>query len=378
MHSDHRLLPWFHLKSVPGIGNHLIKRLIESFGRPEAVFGAAPQELLVVEGVTPQLAERIIRHRVPAAVENELERLERSEFEVLTYSDPDYPRLLREIPDPPPFLYVHGRMPGGIANIAVVGSRHATRYGLDITAQLCADLARRGLTVVSGMAVGIDTAAHEGALLGGGRTIAVLGSGLSRVYPAANRDLFQRIAGHGAVLSEFALQAEPEKHHFPVRNRIISGMSLGVVVAEATKKSGSLITATLALEQNRDVFAVPGSIQSFKSVGTHTLIKQGAKLVENAQDVIEELQAMLDGAQQPEQDPFRPGAPEEPMPVLTADESEVAAALETYPIHIDALLDHVSMDAARLASVLLTLELKGVARQLPGKLFCLAAPTGSG
>ena len=204
----------------------------------------------------------------------------------------------------------------------------------------------------------------------------MLGSGLSRVYPAANRSLFDRIATQGAVVSEFALHAEPDAHHFPARNRIISGMSLGVVVVEASRKSGSLITARLALEQNREVFAVPGSIQSFKSIGTHTLIKQGAKLVENAQDVIEELRPMLgDGQPLPQ---TVPAAPVAPPPVLSAEESAVLAALETYPIHIDDLLGCLPLDAAKLASVLLTLELKKVVRQLPGKYFCRGDSSGSG
>jgi DNA processing protein len=225
----------------------------------------------------------------PAGAAAEIERALRQGCRLVTLTDPDFPLLLREIPDPPPFLYVRGDLAGCPRPIAVVGSRNATAYGVETTHRICKDLAGLGFTVVSGMALGIDAAAHEGALSGQGRTVAVLGSGLDNIYPPQHRRLAERIAGSGAVISEFPLQAGPEAHHFPVRNRIISGMSLGTVVVEATKDSGSLITARLAAEQNREVFAVTGSIQSFKSMGTHTLIKEGATLVENVQDIVAEL-----------------------------------------------------------------------------------------
>jgi DNA processing protein len=366
MHLD-RLLPWFHLKSVPGIGNHLMKRLIDRFQSPEAVLQADLQALSQIEGLTRRQAEKLKRHRLPAQAEAELAKIQRSEFEVITYLDPQYPRLLREIADPPPLLYLYGQIEPDAGYVAMVGSRNATGYGIETTLNLSADLANLGLTIVSGMALGIDTAAHEGALRSSGRTVAVLGSGLDQVYPAANRRLFHRIAETGAVVTEFAMNARPEAHHFPLRNRIISGMSLGVVVVEASTKSGSLITARLANEQNREVFAVPGSIQSFKSTGTHTLIKTGAKLVENARDVIEEIMPRLKAAppdrvlnQQP--DPAR-------NPHLTEKESEVLKGLAVYPVHIDELQQRLSISGSELLGVLLTLELKGVVRQLPGKYF---------
>jgi DNA processing protein len=220
------------------------------------------------------------------------------------------------------------------------------------------------------MALGIDAAAHEGALAGHGRTVAVLGSGLGRIYPTQHLRLFERISASGAVVSEFPLQAEPDAHHFPIRNRVISGMSLGTVVVEAGKNSGSLITARLAAEQNREVFAVPGSVQSFKSVGTHTLIKQGAKLVENVQDIVSELGHFLTDAQ--------PGSgPQPPPPIekrhrLTAEEADVYKALGPYPLHIDELVRKLAMDAGRLSGILLQLELKGIVMQQPGKLFSVA------
>ena len=373
MHLD-RLLPWFHLKSVPGIGNHLMKRLIDRFQSPEAVLQADPEELSRTDGVALRLANKLKRHRLPGHVEIELENIQHSGFDIVTYTDAHYPRLLREITDPPPFLYVYGRIDSESANIAVVGSRNATGYGIDTAFQLSADLAGLGMTVVSGMALGIDTAAHEGALSTDGCTIAVLGSGFNHVYPAKNRRLFQRIADTGAVVTEFELNAKPEAHHFPLRNRIISGMSLGVVVVEASTRSGSLITARLANEQNREVFAVPGSIHSFKSTGAHTLIKKGAKLVENAQDVVEEIMPRLAFAPPGSLNSEAPKT--QPAPQLTEMESAVFERLEVYPIHIDDLQERLGMPGSQLLSVLLNLELKGIVHQLPGKFFACCSDAG--
>jgi DNA processing protein len=311
---------------------------------------------------------------MPRKVTAELDLLAHKHYRITTQADPDYPQLLREIPDPPPFFYVSGRLNSSALKIAVVGSRNATQYGLTTTKNLCADLAALGITIVSGMARGIDTAAHQGAMAGGGKTIAVLGSGLERIYPAENTKLFHRISQNGAVVSEFDLLTEPEGHNFPRRNRIISGMSLGTVVVEATKKSGSLITARLAAEQNREVFAVPGSIQSFKSTGTHTLIKQGAKLVEHAQDIIEELAPYFENKECPGMAPFT--ETHESPPSLSADELRVYKALEPYPIHIDKLVRKISMEPGQLSGILLSLELNGMIQQLPGKFFILVDRSG--
>lgn len=363
------LLPWLSLKSVAGVGNHLFKRLIIHFKSPEMVLNAPRRELLQVDGVTSGVADAIRNHKASDKLQRELEQIDRHGFHLVTLPDPTYPALLREIPDPPPYLYVYGKLEGSIDNIAMVGSRHATIYGISATRNLSKDLARLGITVVSGMARGIDTAAHEGALMGKGKTIAVLGSGLDRVYPAENKKIYHRISQQGAVVSEFALKTEPEAHNFPIRNRIISGMSLGTVVVEASKKSGSLITARLALEQNREVFAVPGSVQSFKSIGTHTLIKQGAKLVEHAQDIVEELES------------FRPiqnttnfenhNEPEDIIATLAPPEVLVYNSLGPYPEHIDVLVRKTSMEPGKLSSILLKMELNGIVRQYPGKLFSI-------
>ena len=358
--------PWFYLKSVPGVGNLLCKRLIDRFKSPENALQASDQELLQVNGLTQRHVAAIKNHK-PENIEAELALAANKDYRFVTLTDSNYPRLLREIPDPPPFLYVYGRLEGNSANLAVVGSRNATGYGLSTTKDLCTSLASYNLTIVSGMARGIDTAAHQGALAAGGKTIAVLGSGLERIYPVENRKLFHRIAENGAVVSEFPLMAGPEAHHFPIRNRIISGMSLWTVVVEATRKSGSLITARLAAEQNREVFAVPGSIQSFKSAGSHTLIKQGAKLVEHAQDVIEELVPLVPFNQRLENN--SPDLTNKKLELLSDDEVRVYQALDPYPVHVDDLARKISMEPGKLLSMLLKLELNGMVQQSPGKLF---------
>ncbi len=366
--------PWFLLKSVPGVGNLLGKRLLDNFKTPQNIFQASAESLLQVEGVSKRHVTALKNHKLTWKVKAELDLLAGKNYRIITLADSNYPRLLREIPDPPPFLYVSGQLDHSSVNIAVVGSRNATRYGLTTTKSLCADLASLGITIVSGMARGIDTAAHEGALAGGGKTIAVLGSGLDRIYPTENKKLFQRISKRGAVVSEFSMLTKPEGHNFPMRNRIISGMSLGTVIVEATKKSGSLITARLAVEQNREVFAVPGSIQSFKSTGTHTLIKQGAKLVEHAQDIVEELEPYLEIHNGTENAP--PAESENVPPFLSSEETQIFQLLEPYPIHIDSLVRKLSIEPGKLSSMLLTLELKGLVRQLPGKFFILPEKQG--
>jgi len=363
------ILSWFHLKGVPGIGNHLFKRLIDRFGSPETVFQASRAELIEVEGVSSRLADALKTSRPPESALTEMATASARGYRFIVLADPRYPFLLKQIPDPPPYLYVRGDLDGCERSMAVVGSRNATAYGLDMARHISSDLARLGFTVVSGMALGIDAAAHEGALSGGGRTVAVLGSGLDKLYPAQHRRLSERIAACGAVVSEFPLQADPEAHHFPIRNRIISGMCLGTVVVEATKNSGSLITARLAAEQNREVFAVPGSIQSFKSMGTHTLIKQGAKLVENVQDILDEL-GMSAGD-------IHAGAEggagtNDAAQRLAGEEARVFKALGPYPVHIDELVRRLAIDAGRLSAILLQLELKGIVQQLPGKRFTAA------
>ena len=356
---------WLSLKYVPGIGDLLYRRLVDRFDTPSAVFKAAretPARLHGVDGISDRLIKAIGRFTINDNIKREVDQVGKKGFKIVTMADKDYPPLLLEIPDPPPYLYLAGSLPSTMKNIAMVGSRNATTYGIAITRKLSTDLVAKGAVIISGMALGIDTAAHEGALMGNGKTVAVLGSGLSKIYPAQNRRLFERIIGNGGVLSEFPLAAGPEAHHFPRRNRIISGMSLGTVVVEATRHSGSLITARLAAEQNRDVFAVPGSIQSFKSTGTHTLIKQGAKLVENARDVIEEFPRFFGPSP-------KSRARSESSPELADDEKTIFDTLDSYPAHIDELVRQTNIDAGRLSSLLMQMELKGLVSQAPGKMF---------
>jgi len=356
---------WLSLKYIPGIGDLLYRRLVDRFDTPSAVFKAAreaPVRLREVDGISDRLVKAIGRFTINDNINREVDQVEKKGFKIVTMADQDYPPLLLEIPDPPPYLYLAGSLPLTMKNIAMVGSRNATTYGIATTRKLSTDLVAKGAVIISGMALGIDTAAHEGALMGNGKTVAVLGSGLSRIYPAQNRGLCERIVENGGVLSEFPLAAGPEAHHFPRRNRIISGMSLGTVVVEATRRSGSLITARLAAEQNRDVFAVPGSIQSFKSTGTHTLIKQGAKLVENARDIIEEFPRFFNPS--PKSSPQKESPPE-----LADDEKKIFGTLNAYPAHIDELVRQTNIEAGRLSSLLMQMELKGFVSQAPGKMF---------
>lgn len=373
----HPLVPWFTLKSVPGIGNLLFRRLIDHFGTPENVLSASRDQLGQVESITSRVANAIQRHRTPDDVYREIEAVTRSRFQVLTQHDNAYPQMLLHIPDPPPVLYLHGRLDKSACHMAVVGSRMATSYGRAATRQLCKQLVDHGMVITSGMARGIDTCAHKGALDAGGRTVAVLGSGLNRIYPPENRKLFERIAENGAVLSEFPLDAGPEARHFPQRNRIISGISLGTVVVEAAQRSGSLITARLAAEQGREVFAVPGSIQAPTTRGTHHLIQQGAKLAQSAADIIEELDpqtARVCIAQNGKVEQPASGNADD----LTEIESHVLDALEPYPLHFDELARRLDQSAGRLAATLSMLELKGWVIQETGKFFYRhATPLGN-
>ncbi len=367
-----KLEPWFALKSVPGIGNLLFKRLLERFENPSNVFRAPAEELSRVEGISARLTRNIHRHRLCPATRAEIEDALARGLHIVTFNDPAYPDLLRRIEDPPPYLYVHGTLTNRVPHVAVVGSRNATRYGLSTAGRLSADLASLGFVVVSGMALGIDTSAHQGALSAGGATVAVLGSGLAHIYPFRNRGLGQRIAGQGALVSEFPLHAEPEAHHFPARNRIISGMCLGTVVVEAGRKSGSLITARLAAEQNREVFAVPGSIRSFHSTGTHSLIKQGAKLVEHVGDIVEEFAGMLQAPTAPTENARAQREHPAPLPADLSDEQRrVCGALSPYPVHIDQLAVRLDMPAGRLSALLLDLELRGIVSREAGGSFLL-------
>ncbi|MDL1974216.1 MAG: DNA-processing protein DprA [Deltaproteobacteria bacterium] len=359
---------WLALASIPGVGSRTFRRLLTYFGTPEDVFNASQKELLATRAVDPRIVSAIRKFDGADWVANELTEVRKQGFDLISLADESYPAYLREIPNPPPILYVNGRSLLEIdPAVGIVGSRNPTQYGLSVTRELSSGLANSGFTVVSGMALGIDTAAHEGALSMNGKTVAVLGSGLGKIYPARNERLYRKIAEQGAVISEFPVNALPEAYHFPVRNRIISGMTLGSVIVEATTRSGSLITARYAIEQGREVFAVPGSIRSFKSTGCHQLIKEGAKLVENVTDIIDELAPLL--YKRKKIDPERKTKDPAVSFVLSSEERLVLEAVTAYPVHIDTITRHLQLDASSVSAMLLQLEIKGVVEQMPGKLF---------
>lgn len=355
---------WLALHLIPGLGNIIFKNLLERFGNPEKIFQASIPELMEVDGVGRETAQRIFNKACTEDPSKVLKSLEGCGARIMTYEDPTYPPALREIYDPPILLYIKGNdIPPNITFVAVVGSRIPTHYGFNAAEKIGQGLARRGLGVVSGMARGIDSSAHWGCLGGRGFTVAVLGTGIDMIYPASNKKLFQKIIQKGAVISEFPLGTPPEPKNFPIRNRIISGLSRGVVVVEATKKSGSLITASLALEQGREVFAVPGSINSFKSTGCHFLIKQGAKLIENSDDVLDELG--LNYRFVPKTDTLKKAPP----PPMEGAEKTIYEMIGDYPVHIDQIVRQGNLKPGEVSSLLMRMELKGLIRQLPGKMF---------
>ncbi len=362
---EKKYLPWFILKEIPELGNRTFKRLLDVFGDPETILSAPVSQLEALPGLRSRTRDGILDHRpfIPPAM-GEMERIHSADAKILTLSDPHYPSLLKQIPDPPPVLTYFGTVEKQMPCIAMVGSRLATEYGRNTARQLSKRLALNGFVMVSGMARGIDTQAHEGALDGGGKTIAVLGSGLKKIYPKENKGLFHEIAKNGAVVSEFKLDTDPFPYNFPARNRIIAGLSCGTVVVEAAKKSGSLITARLSAEYNREVFAVPGSIKSKKSQGTHALLKQGAKLVENETDIIDELCQFVHTSAST----LNP-LPERKCPVLNKESKTVYALLEAYPLHIDRIIESSGMDSGNVTAVLLELELQGLVNRHPGNYF---------
>ncbi len=363
------LRPWLALREVRGVGDATLCRLVQAFGTPEAVLSATVAALREVGGLSASQADLIRRGPDPDRqrdIDRELREFSRLRASVITCLDEAYPPRLRAIPDPPPFLYLNGSITAADHQaVAVVGARNATQAGRLLTEQLSRELASIGLTIVSGLALGVDAAAHRGALAAGGRTVAVLGCGLDRTYPSEHRTLRRQIEENGAVVSELPLGAYPHAYHFPRRNRIISGMGLGVLVTEAAARSGSLITARLAAEQGREVFAVPGPVRLEQSRGPHGLIKQGAKLVESVQDILEELLPQLDLAVK-ERLKQQPPSPGQNRARLEDEEAVVYQLLSDQPTPIDELIVKSGLPAGRVTSVLLAIELKGLARRLPG------------
>jgi DNA processing protein len=356
--------PWVALSRVKGLGCVGFKKLAAHFADPTAALSARPAELKNVSGLDKDAIEGLLGFSEWVEAEAEIRRAREAGVRIVPFIDPQYPARLRTIADPPPLLYIKGEFTAADEKaVAIVGSRSASDYGRKVARNICRGLASLGFTVVSGMARGIDGTAHESALDGGGRTIAVLGSGVDRIYPPEHEGLFERIARRGAVISELPLGARPVAFNFPARNRLISGLSLGVVVVEATEKSGSLITAAHALEQNREIFAVPGEVGSSRSRGAHRLIRQGAKLVENADDIIEEIAPQL----------ARPEGARRRQRVLPQDCSDdtrkIFGILQERILHIDEVIETSGLSSAQVSQILLELELQGFLRQLPGKRY---------
>jgi DNA processing protein len=348
---------------VPQLGGVVLQGLLTTFGSATKVWEASRPALESVPGIGPAVAQALRRFPREQALREDQSRVARAGVRVIVWGDPDYPRRLQEIASAPPVLYLRGTLaPGDEAAVAIVGARHATTYGETVARELAVELSGRGLTILSGLARGIDGAAHRGALEAGGRTVAVLGSGLDQIYPAEHRGLAGEVAARGAVISEFPLGTAPLRLHFPRRNRIISGLSLGVIVVEAGVGSGALITAHHALEQGREVFAVPGRVHARYSEGCNRLIKSGAKLVETWEDVLSELAPQL------RRRGSRREAPPAP-PALTAAEGRVFDLLAEGPLHIDALIGRADLPGGRVASALVGLEMKGLVSQLTGKVF---------
>lgn len=345
-------------KVLPAGGQHIIN-LATRFGSAQKAWNAGERAVALLPREGRRTFDGVVARMRATDPVKEAELLEQSGTKFLTWADEAYPDYLRHIFNPPAVLYYLGDGLGDVdPAVALVGSRRATYYGRDMAHRLGKELAEAGITVVSGMARGIDTAAHRGALDGGGRTIAVLGSGLDVVYPRENTKLMREIAAHGTVISEFPLGSMPEGWHFPVRNRIISGLSRGTVVIEAAERSGALITAELALEQGRDVMAVPGNVTSPVSCGPNRLIKQGARLVESSDDVLDEIG--LTRLFEPAAGGSGPGMKLDP------EEERVLKLIEAEPLALDLIIQDAGLPSARVASVLAFLEVKGFVRRLPG------------
>ena len=353
------------LNMLPTVGPVRLRKLLEVFKEPQEILRAKRGELRKVEGIGNEVGHQISSWESTVDLTAELQRVRDFGASVITQESPSYPRPLREIHAPPIVLYVWGELQERDHHaIAIIGARRTTHYGMESAKKLAYQVAYAGLTVISGLARGIDTAAHQGALAAKGRTIAVIGSGLAKLYPPENAALAEKIrAGNGAIVSEFSMEIEPDRQTFPMRNRIISGWSHGVLVVEAGLNSGALITAAQALEQGRSVYAVPGHINAPSAMGSNRLIQQGAKLVMDANDVLEDLQILV-----PETKPS-PEAAARALPPLSNEERRVYDAIDATETSIDDIAAKSELPSAAVSSTLLQLELKRLVKQLPGKYF---------
>ncbi len=363
------------LNMLPTVGPVRLRKLLEVFNEPQQILTAKRSELRKVEGIGNEVADQISNWESTVDLAGELKRVRDFGASVITQESPSYPRPLREIHAPPIVLYIWGELQERDHHaIGIIGARRTTHYGTESAKKLAYQLAYAGLTVISGLARGIDTAAHQGALAAKGRTIAVIGSGLAKLYPPENAALAENPpenaalaekirAGNGAIVSEFSTEIEPDRQTFPMRNRIISGWSHGVLVVEAGLNSGALITAAQALEQGRSVYAVPGHINAPSAMGSNRLIQQGAKLVMDASDILDDLQILL-----PETKPS-PEAASRPLPPLSDEERRVYEAIDATETSIDDIASKSELPSSVVSSTLLQLELKRLVKQLPGKYF---------
>jgi len=361
--NEQQLKYWLAWNKISDIGPKRFYKLIKYFGTAENAWKAKSEEISEVLNLSHKISSRICEEKNNIDLNRELDLLDRYKTKILTIEDDLYPENLREIYDPPPLIYFKGNIiKDDKKSISIVGSRKASYYGKIVAENLSKDLASVGLTIISGMARGIDTVAHRGALSVNGRTIAVLGCGIDYIYPPENRRLAREIEESGAIITEFPFSTLPEKQNFPRRNRIISGLSLGTVVVEAAEKSGALITADFALEQGREVFAVPGNITSTLSRGTHNLIKQGAKLVSNYHDILEELSTIVE--QKPEQQKININ-----QYSLSEEEKIIYEIINNEPIQIDEIIEESKLSASKVSEILLNLELKDLIKEIEGKKF---------
>jgi len=354
---------WIALNLIPNLTPKKFKVLLEHFSSPQEIWEAPFTQLKEIKEFA-RSAETFVRHRERLNVEEELREIAARDLKVITLADPDYPKPLRAIDSAPPVLYLKGNyIEKDQLAIAMVGTRRPSPYGIMIAGKLAKELAELGFTIVSGLALGIDTAAHRGALSAGARTIAVLGGGFLSIYPQENRGLVEEIARSGAVVSEYSLKTLPDRWTFPRRNRIISGLTRGTIVVEAPQHSGALITAKCALEQGREVFAVPGPITEEASKGTHQLIQQGAKLITDIDDILAEfadLQQTLTS---------REARPKKPRPELSSMEERVFRVLEYEPLHFNDVVERAALSPTEASYALLQLTMKDLVKELEGKRY---------
>jgi len=355
------------LNMIEHVGPVRVRQLLEHFAEASAILSASKQQLLRVRGIGEETAESIANWEKSVDLAAELKRVTDYGCEVVVQSDEHYPAMLREIYDPPVVLYVKGNLTVKDKNgVAMVGSRMTTHYGIEVARKLAYQLAYVGVTVVSGGARGIDTAAHQGALSGKGRTICVLGTGINIVFPPENGELFERIAANGAIVSQYPFNRKADKQSFAIRNRIVAGMTLGTVVVEANLTSGALITANFATEYGRQIFAVPGRIDSPRSKGCHELIKKGAKLCEGVEDILSEFEYLFPASN-------RSPAPNEtgslPALDLSDNEQKVFETLDSEELTTDDVIRKCGLPSSAVSVALFSLEMKRLVKQLPGKLF---------